>query len=32
MDLKLNAILSLSDEEVKNSKIELNISAGKYVS
>lgn len=30
MDLKLNDILHLTDEEIRNSKIELNISAGKY--
>lgn len=29
MDLKLNSIFNLSEEEIKNSKIELNISEGK---
>lgn len=30
MELKLNSILNLSDDDLKNSKIELNISRGKY--
>ena len=29
MELKLNSILNLSEDEIKNSKIELNISNGK---
>lgn len=29
MELKLNDIFNLTEEEIKNSKIELNISAGK---
>lgn len=30
MELRLNSIFNLSEEEIKNSKIELNISNGKY--